>query len=650
MRWLALGVVLTLVGCDFEAQFERYCFETGNCRCTGADCCAERGQDCAALPCCDGMQCTNDGKCGGDVQLSFEPSPFSLGEVPPFQAPQTVRLSNTGVVPTGPLSFQLSPTIDEVVLDDSDCRDKSLASGESCSLVLSLRAHRPAQLYFQITAFGRFGTAGTYFDARWGAGLSLVEGSEAHGTRLVSDPPGIDCPGSCDVRFDAGTTVVLSANDVPAVSILLESPCDGGLPCTLAMDQERHMNVEVVPWLHLVLQTTPDATSQGQVRIEPGAQVCEVANGGDCELGLSGLLTLSPERGRTYGYLSLGRAPWKDGPCQGQEPACMLEVQGPVLVTTVFGRPNATGSFIINVSEIGPDGAGADRVCQQYFSSSSFAWVFTSTHDPRLALGDFRGWSATYSWDPLLDRISDATSGRVRSEPFPGAYDMAMVSGLRPDGGLPAPSDVCADFTSTVGTMVRGTGGYGGVRWFYDPLAPPLPCAGAATVLCLEARTELLVLDAPAPSRVRQAFVSTPWVPLGGVAAADQHCGADATGAGLSGTFRALVGPTGMTAGERFSLPPDTAWANVTGTRVYRGISTWPYLNIDVQGRVVASDGNVASGTFVWSDGPNTGDDQTCSSWTGSGGTGAVRLLEGGGVYQLASCSTAQRLLCFEDD
>jgi hypothetical protein len=197
--------------------------------------------------------------------------------------------------------------------------------------------------------------------------------------------------------------------------------------------------------------------------------------------------------------------------------------------------------------------------------------------------------------------------------------------------------------------MVTGSGGYGGTRWFHDPLTPPLSCDGQASVLCLERRTEVLPIYRPAPSRIRQAFVSTPWIPLGGVTAADQHCGADATGAGLSGSYRALVGGTGVTAAERFTLAPDTVWANVSGGRVRTGIAPWPYLNVDAHGRVVASDGNVASGTFLWSDGPNTGDDQTCTSWTGTG-TGAVRLMEGNGVYQTVSCATAQRLLCFEDD
>ena len=644
MRAASLAILFTLTGCNFEGQFERYCFETKKCRCEGGECCAERNEECGELGCCDGMPCTN-GRCAGDVELKFDPAQFSLGDVPPANSMQAVRLSNVGNRESGRLRFELTSDTEAVVLDDSQCRDRSLAPDESCSVTVFLRPHAVGSTFARLDAIGELGSTTMYFDAHWGAQLILNEGLATYGTRLVSEPPGIDCPGACSFFFPSGTSVVLSAIAGPAISFALGPPCEGGVPCTVLMDQARNIKVDVVPWLRIVLQD-PTIPGFGQMRIEPGDLLCKTyPDPGDCSFPLSGPIRLRPEQ--FIGNLPVGRAPWKDGPCQRQEPECVLDVEGPVKITTSFELPNQIfRSNSIALSSIGPDGAGADRACEEILPGS-IAWLFTSTRDPRLSLGNFRGWMDESSGALLLDQISDAASGRVRAEV---RFFAPIVSGLRADGTLPAPSEVCGDFTQTTGSMVGGSSVYGGVRWFHDPLSPSIPCSGSGIVLCFERRTEVIPVERPTPSRIRQAFVSSPWIPLGGVTAADLQCGTDATAAGLSGTFRALVGPTGMTAAERFTIPPDTVWANVTGVRVQGGINLWPYLNVDAQGRVVLSDGSLASGTFVWSDGQNTGDDVTCTSWTGGSGTGSVRLLEGGAGYQLAPCSTAQRLLCFEDD
>lgn len=646
MRWVALALAAALAsGCNYEQMFLRYCEESGACRCTGSDCCAEQGEQCGQLPCCDKRECNASGVCEGEVNLVFDPPQFVLGEVPPGQQQLTVTVTNSGHRVSDPVQMSLGAGTYNVALDSTGCDGKVLRTGDSCQVRLSITPSPPGVLGVRL-----FATAGARkfwvdFQARWGAGLAIT-GAMNFGARVVSDPPGVDCPGSCEHRFAPGTPVRLSASPTVGVSYALQAPCDAGLPCALTMNRDFDFRLDVLPWLTVDIA----GLTEGRIRILPSNQVCEFPGLNSpvrCQFPISGQIVLRPEFDESKGSGELARRAWTTGPCKGQEPDCSLNLTGPTTVSTEFDLPNQLFLQSVVLGQIGADAAGADAACTPGY----VAWVFTSTHDPRPALANARGWCfpSTYGFVRFLDQLPEAVEGRARlplGSSFLGVD--VIVSGLRPDGGLPAASEVCGNFSQTSGTTVAGNKQYGGTRWFHDPLGPQLSCAGTAQVVCLQAKPDLIFVHAPLPSRL--AFVSSPWIPLGGVTGADQHCAADASGARLPGTFRALVGRTGGTAGERFASSGMT-WATVTQVPVYQGLGPAPFLNIDVRGAVVLSDGVMSSATYLWADGPNDTDADTCRSWNGgSGATGAVRLAEGQGVYSHVPCSTAQRLLCFEDD
>lgn len=634
--WAAVTGFLALAGCQFQQQFEEYCLDTGFCQCTEGVCCAEFGQECGSLGCCDGMYCGPSGLCEGSVHLVFDPPTLELraddvGVAPP---PAHVRLSNLGQRTATNLALRVDPDIKtEIRVDFTGC-GRELASGESCDIRVSYTPTTPERLQVQLVASSAGNGASALVSAITGVRLSLEYQRVWQGS-IHSDPGGINCPDvSCEMYVVRGTSVRLYDDGVPGVRGTVGPPC-GDLPCTVTVDDDLSLSAKLVPFLTVERKGIPGSNFLVNSRYCSDFAGCSYALSGRTEIALDGLSVV----------------PWTTGPCANQEPGCILDLQDPVTVEVEFQPLNRIWlAGPIRPVDVGPGGAEADIRC-----NGGIAWLFTSTRDPRTALAASRGWSVGDVGWPFIDRLSDVVSGRVQSRPVLGS-DAPIISGLQPGGALPRPADVCNDFASSSGTMVAGSSGLGGIAWYHDEGRPPLGCTEEGYVICFAPGSPVRVLP-PYQDR-RLAFLSQPWIPAGGVTSADAFCQAQAIAAGLSGTYRALLASTGGSAINRFVVPSGRGWRTVTGVRLeppWGATSSFPvtpYLNATADGGIVLSTGDASTGTLVWSDEASTSDLDTCLSWAGGASrTGRVRRPEGPGPSTTrVSCGTAQRLVCLQDE
>jgi hypothetical protein len=139
-----------------------------------------------------------------------------------------------------------------------------------------------------------------------------------------------------------------------------------------------------------------------------------------------------------------------------------------------------------------------------------------------------------------------------------------------------------------------------------------------------------------------------------GVAAMDELCQSDARGAGLTGTFAALVATTSTAAVARFDLM-GPRWVRPDGTPIVETAQGLRELNFTSAVDQYANGGRIAAWlddvVMVGSslpDRPGTAA-STCNDWTAIGaGTGWKTAMNAGPSPVTVDCYTGARLLCLE--
>jgi hypothetical protein len=196
---------------------------------------------------------------GGDLGIRVQP-PESLdcGEVAAGASapcPQPVTVTSTGTAQLRITSVEVTGRDDGDFTAGDQCTGARLDTGESCQLTVEFHPSdaggREATLvvHQNLPAPDR-GTevplTGTGSAA--GAGLTVeVDTGSAAGT-VVSDPSGIDCPGTCGAAFAAGTTVTLSARfDQGSGSVTWDGCEADGDTCTVRLDEDRTVRATLAP-------------------------------------------------------------------------------------------------------------------------------------------------------------------------------------------------------------------------------------------------------------------------------------------------------------------------------------------------------------------------------------------------------------------
>jgi hypothetical protein len=179
-----------------------------------------------------------------------------------------------------------------------------------------------------------------------------------------------------------------------------------------------------------------------------------------------------------------------------------------------------------------------------------------------------------------------------------------------------------------------------------------LPCTQAFHIYCfgVSKATPLTVT----PAQGRRAFVTVqPFMPSGGVAAADALCQQEAAGAGLSGasSFLALLGTTTTTPISRFSLAGPT-WVRLDGIPVADSPLAFAAAAWRTSLSVTPIGTYAALGAYTGNV-PNQVGQATCADWTStsstlSGVTGASYASGSAGSFSGIFACSGQSLYCLE--
>ena len=200
-------------------------------------------------------------------------------------------------------------------------------------------------------------------------------------------------------------------------------------------------------------------------------------------------------------------------------------------------------------------------------------------------------------------------------------YSGAVWTGIDADGAPDA--NTCSGWTNnSSGTFaMSGTAGLEGGAWTAGSV---IACNQTAVLYCFGATTTQSSFPINVTATPRRAFLSkslfTPSSGAsGGISGADQLCANDATNAGLTGTYQALLGTDGAQPLARFDLgkPP---WARLDGTLLAADAPSTIGANA-LAALDQLSDGSYVSSatTIVW-----LGDGRgTCANWTDSTAVGA---------------------------
>jgi hypothetical protein len=303
--------------------------------------------------------------------------------------------------------------------------------------------------------------------------------------------------------------------------------------------------------------------------------------------------------------------------------------------------------------------AGGDKLCNQSAHAAGLpgtyvAWLSNGSFGARDRMGNAQGFWRT-DGRPFTDSIGALVGKGQIFYPLElneyGAVPttQSFVHTATSSNGTPSSLD-CNHFTDTSSSAVIADGTFlsGGQAW---TSAQGVPCTAKYGIYCFGTDyAQAVVL--PSASGYPKAFVSSSWIPGGGLASADAKCNQDAQMSGLSGTFLALLATETATAVSRFDLSR-MPWVRLDGVLFVN--SRTDLAKADLASALnVASDGSYVNDRAWIGYVPNTtGSGHSCASWTSSSASGDVVPVDVAGNLAgyrgTVSCSAPYRLFCLEN-
>jgi hypothetical protein len=230
----------------------------------------------------------------------------------------------------------------------------------------------------------------------------------------------------------------------------------------------------------------------------------------------------------------------------------------------------------------------------------------------------------------------------------------SVITGTQADGTAFG-NNTCADWTVADDghLMTIGHPHAGAEMW--TSRADPFPCSRKGRIYCFGVD---LAEPVPPPNMPgRKAFISLGEVSgTRGIAALDEHCQREASNAGLTGSFAALVSTTSTSAAARFDLtgPP---WVRRDGTPIVEQAANLS-TGIDFTSTVDQhADGTPIQGwssdlAMIGAYHPQyAAEERNCSNWTANGQAFAIRSaaqLWNNSVPDLIDCARGGRVICLE--
>ncbi len=452
---------------------------------------------------------------------------------------------------------------------------------------------------------------------RSGAGAS-------YGT-VTSAPAGVNCGTDCSEPYDHGTMVTLTASGGAGGTFTGWSGggCSGTGACTVAVTAAATVDAAFAVRQYTITAAIGGA-GLGTVTSTPTGLNCPSTCARPFDYGATVTLTATPTAG---GHVFTG---WSGAGCTGTG-TCVITVAAAVTATASFAPPPNI-AFVTSTVHTGALGglAGADAICQARATAGGLAgtyraWLSTSTVNASTRFGAASGWVRVDN-KPFVNSISDLTAGRVfypLSINERGASELGSTvwTGTAANGTLAGTA--CTDWTDGTSTTISGVIGfpeYGTSGWTQNGGST---CNNTQHLYCLGTSWTATVAPPAAPT-ARRAFISNvAWLPSGGLAGADALCASEASAAGLTGTFRALLATTGASAASRFSTT-GTPWARVdnvllapTAAGFLGGAAAGPPTYWDAALNVTAAGGYRFDRTWAGAASVQTvGTGTSCSGWS----------------------------------
>ncbi|MBL0215826.1 MAG: hypothetical protein IPQ07_18340 [Myxococcales bacterium] len=365
----------------------------------------------------------------------------------------------------------------------------------------------------------------------------------------------------------------------------------------------------------------------------PGGVACA----GSCGYDLPGAITLTAQAGQGW------QLDHFSAPC-GTQPTCTVDAATAVTATFVPAPIVANRVFVSSGVAPATGLAANDTFCNQAATAAGIggtyvAFLSTTTIDARSRLTGSRGWVRVDGL-PVVDlptALNDPSLARPvlldeNGAPFSGFVN----TGSNPDGTKLAA--VCSNWTVSTGT---GGGGMAEAAYPYVVSGASSNC-GTGHVYCFETgKTAAVELHPPAFPVGRYVFVtSSLFASNTGRAAADAQCQADATSAGLPGSYVAMI----ATSTESVTTHVGSLsgiWRRPDGIVVTRKGLDQPPLDAAI---TMTADGTPSSPQLYYgapsltaTSGPN----DNCVNWSTSSGPGVVAYSYNVKLFGVAGVGTS---------
>jgi hypothetical protein len=410
--------------------------------------------------------------------------------------------------------------------------------------------------------------------ASFALNYTIVVTKTGSGTGTVSSSPsGIDCGSTCNATYPASTVVTLSAAaSTDSTFTGWSGPCSGTGNCVVTVTAAVSVGANFDVQRH-TLGVSVGGSGTGSVTSNSGGIVCPGTCSATYPYGTNVTLTPSPSGGSTF-------AGWT-GACTGSG-ACTVSMTQTRSVTASFNAPIAPNlMFVTSTTYTGNLGglAGADAICRERANAGGRAgtykaWLSTSTVNANTRLGTASGW-VRVDGKPFVSSMNDLGNGKLFTPPRIDEFgnDIGEVGAMTSTttGGVYANNGDCAGWTSSSSGAQVSTGTSAGNGAMFEIYGIG-NCAGTFHLYCFGVDRTATVTPAP-QSGTRKAFMRL-WTPGGGIASADAACASDAAAAGLSGTYRALLGTIGASPLSRFNLALG-AWAKVDNVVTLPSAQAW---------------------------------------------------------------------------
>lgn len=297
--------------------------------------------------------------------------------------------------------------------------------------------------------------------------------------------------------------------------------------------------------------------------------------------------------------------------------------------------------------------AAADAFCGAAattagLSGTYLAFLSTSTVAARDRLASARGW-VRRDGTPVVDTVDDLVAGKAYHPILLdelGAPVRVKVGTMTNLGGI---ATSCGDLMSTAGTTHGGYSDATGQK--LASATSNLSCGASLPLYCFGV-DRVAPLPPITPLAGKRLFVSPPFSATTGIAGADAYCASTATGAGLSGTFKAVLPSSGQPAAARFDGGEGPV-VRIDGVQIATTVGAL-FL-----GQLDAPPNQTVDGTYGDAEVLAGSAGSSCTSWTENSGTlvsrGTSSLAQAGflggayGVFSNQTCGASAPIYCLEE-